>query len=100
MYYVEFGLKYPKICTNSQKSTTVDVEVCTRPQQWYIWQLINCRRFKTIGFQVFYKRVCNIIAMVNTKLMRLGVPNRIDVVDSNLKSESERRIVVDSDSNE
>ena len=35
-----------------------------------------------------------------SKLMRLGLPNRIDVVDSNLKSESERRIVVDSDSNE
>ena len=33
------------------------------------------------------------------KLMRLGSPNRIDVVESNLKSEFDRRIIVDSDSN-
>ena len=38
--------------------------------------------------------------LLKTKLMRFGLPNRIDVVDSNLKSESERRIVVDSDSND
>ena len=31
------------------------------------------------------------------KLMRLGPPNRIDDFESNLKSEFERRIVVDSD---
>ena len=32
--------------------------------------------------------------------MRLGSPNRIDVVESNLKSEFDRRIIVDSDSND
>ena len=34
------------------------------------------------------------------KLMRLASVNRIDVVDSNLKSESEHRIIVDSIFNE
>ena len=38
-------------------------------------------------------------AMV-TKLMRLGSPNRIDVVELNLKSKFDRRIIVDSDSND
>ena len=32
--------------------------------------------------------------------MRLGSPNRIDVVESNLKSEFDRRIIVDSDFND
>ena len=35
-----------------------------------------------------------------SKLMQLGSPNWIDDFESNLKSESERRIVVDSDSND
>ena len=38
--------------------------------------------------------------IIDNKLMRFGLPNQIDVVDSNLKSESERQIVVNSDSNE
>ena len=32
--------------------------------------------------------------------MRLASANRIDIVESNLKSESERRIIVESDFNE
>ena len=32
--------------------------------------------------------------------MRFGLPNRIDVVESSLKSEFDRRIIVDSDSND
>ena len=36
----------------------------------------------------------------NNKLMRFGLPNRIDVVEWNLKSEFDRRITVDSDSND
>ena len=34
------------------------------------------------------------------KLMRLESPNRIDVIESNLKSDFDRRIIVDSDSND
>ena len=41
-----------------------------------------------------------ILGLLGTKLMRLGSPNRIDDFESNLKSESERRIVVNSDSND
>ena len=40
------------------------------------------------------------ITSIQYKLMQLASPNRIDVVESNLKSESERRIIVDSDSND
>ena len=34
------------------------------------------------------------------KLMQFGLPNRIDVVESNLKSEYNRQIIVDSDFND
>ena len=34
------------------------------------------------------------------KLMRFGLPNQIDVVESNLKSGFDRRIIVDSDYND
>ena len=38
--------------------------------------------------------------LVNIKLMRLGLPNRIDVVESSLKFKFDRQIIVDSDSND
>ena len=46
------------------------------------------------------KKYAETLIDVKGKLMRLGSPNRIDDFESNLKSESERRIVVDSDSND
>ena len=52
--------------------------------------------------QLFFDKWLNLseIASVISKLMRLASANGIDVVESNLKSESERRILVDSDSND
>ena len=45
--------------------------------------------------------ICDSIQInLRCKLMRLGVPNRIDVVESNLESEFDCRILVDSDSND
>ena len=41
-----------------------------------------------------------LLPSANGKLMRFGLPNQIDVVESSLKSGFDRRIIVDSDFND
>ena len=57
------------------------------------WAMFHQVELVTCGF-MYYEMP------QSSKLMRLGVANRIDVFESNLESEIDRRIVVDSDSND
>ena len=69
----------------------------------YILQNFDINRIINVNLisNVSKKRVTHILTFaLKAKLMRLGSPNRIDVFESNLKSEFDRQIIVDLDSND
>ena len=68
--------------------TNAQTEVCNKTIAQYLGIHVDK---STLDWELY---------MAPIKLMPLASAKRIDVVESNLKSESERRILVDSDSND